>query len=127
MTTEITATGVLTSSGKALLAQIIAGTSTDLPTKMQLGSGSAPTTDGMTNLTTPTPSTMVAATVSVVNSTTVQWYKQYAVSSTITTREVGIKNTAGTLLCRAVLSADLVMGEGEMYSFIIQCPIQAGT
>lgn len=125
--TDITATGVLTTAGKALLAQIIAGTSTDLPTKMQLGSGSTPAAASDTNLGTAHATTLLAATVSVVNTTTVQWYKQYTVTTTTVAREVGIKNTAGTLLCRAVLDADLSMGEGEIYNYYIQCPIQAGT
>jgi len=125
--TDITATGVLTTAGKALLAQIIAGTSTDLPTKMQLGSGSTPANASDTNLVTPHATTLLAATVSVINSTTIQWYKQYTVSTTTTVREIGIKNTAGTLVMRAVLDADLSMGEGEIYNYYIQCPTQAGT
>lgn len=125
--TDYTATAVLTNAGKAQIAAILAGTSTDGFTKMQLGSGSTPAAASDTNLGTPHATTLLAATVSVINSTTVQWYKQYTVSTTTTVREIGIKNTAGTLLCRAVLANDLSMGEGEIYNYYIQCPIQAGT
>lgn len=123
--TDYTATAVLTTAGKAQIAAILAGTSTDGFTKMQLGSGSTPAAAGDTNLGSAHASTLVTATATVVNSTQIQFFKQYTFSTTTTVREIGIKNTAGTLLCRAVFPDDIDCGEGTLYNFYCTAPIGA--
>lgn len=121
--TDYTATGVLTTVGKAQIAAILAGTSTDPFTKMQLGSGSTIAAAANTDLVAAHASTLVTATKSVINTDQVQFYKQFTFSTTTVVREIGIKSTAGILLCRAVLDSDVSCGEGTLYNFYVICDV----